>query len=180
MATSAELFYANGFGAVGVDRIIAEAGVAKATLYRHFRTKDELVVAYLQQANDDFWAWIEGGVGPDAEGADLLVEIFRLIEAQATSPVCRGCAFQATAAEFPDPTHPAHAVAAAHKREALDRFTAIATDAGLRDPRGLASTLLLLMDGAWAATRMFGADNHSAGLAATVRRLVAADTDTDG
>lgn len=173
MAAAAELFYANGFGAVGVDRIIAEANVAKATLYHHFRTKDELVVAYLEQANDEFWAWIDGGVSPGADGTDLLVEIFQLIEDQATSPTCRGCAFQVTAAEFPDPTHPAHVAAAEHKRQALDRFASIAADAGLDDPPGLASTLLLLMDGAWAATRMFGADNHSAGLATTVRRLLA-------
>ncbi|MEM8620585.1 MAG: TetR/AcrR family transcriptional regulator [Actinomycetota bacterium] len=176
LTTAGSLFYNEGFGAVGIDRIIAEAGVAKATLYHHFASKDDLIVAYLEQANHSFWRWIDGDVDATARGGDLLVEIFDLVERQATDDNCRGCTFQVTAAEFPDPAHPAHIVAARHKREALDRFTTIADEAALTRPADLGAALVLLMDGAWAATRMFGADNHSKGLRTTVETLVAAHT----
>ncbi|MEM9615664.1 MAG: TetR/AcrR family transcriptional regulator [Actinomycetota bacterium] len=168
------LFYAYGFGAVGIDRIIAEAGVAKASLYHHFATKDDLVVAYLQRTNQQFWEWIDGEIDPEAPATERLIAIFRAVEQQATSPSCRGCTFQVTAGEFPDPAHPAHATAAAHKLEALARFETLAREAGLRDPEALAAALLLLMDGAWAAARMFGDDNHGRNLVGVVETLIAA------
>ena len=93
LATAAGLFYEHGFAAVGIDRIIAEAGVAKASLYRHFPSKDDLVVAYLEQANAGFWSWIESSTDSGADPADQLVQIFVAIEAQATSPQCLGCTF---------------------------------------------------------------------------------------
>ncbi|MEM7326147.1 MAG: TetR/AcrR family transcriptional regulator [Actinomycetota bacterium] len=166
------LFYEHGFAAVGIDRIIAEAGVAKASLYAHFGSKDDLVVAYLRRSDEAFWDWIDGSVDADADPATALVEIFAEIEKQATSPGCHGCTFQVTAAEFPDRTHPAHRAAADHKRSALQRFEELADAAGLRDPAVLAAHLVLVMDGAWAATRMFGAENHGSGLAELAGTLV--------
>ena len=169
---AARLFYEYGFAAVGIDRIIAEAGVAKASLYAHFASKDELVVAYLERSDAAFWGWIDGALDQDRSPADQLVQILELVEKQATSPTCFGCTFQVTAAEFPDVSHPAHVVAAEHKRAAFDRFAALAGQAGLRDPEVLAAHLLLVMDGAWAASRMFGVDNHSSGLADLARTVV--------
>ena len=172
LAAAGPLFYEFGFAAVGIDRIIAEAGVAKASLYTHFDSKDDLVVAYLRESDGAFWEWIDGSIGDPDDPADSLVRIFDLIEAQATSPTCFGCTFQVTAAEFPDVTHPAHTIAADHKRSALERFATLARDAGLRDPDSLAAHLLIVMDGAWAGTRMFGPANHAAGLGDLARTLV--------
>ncbi|MEM9517278.1 MAG: TetR/AcrR family transcriptional regulator [Actinomycetota bacterium] len=172
LGAAGPLFYEFGFAAVGIDRIIAEAGVAKASLYAHFDSKDDLVVAYLRESNDAFWAWIDGSVDPDTNPADALVEIFELIEAQATSSSCFGCTFQVTAAEFPDVAHPAHAVAADHKRSVLARFASLARAAGARAPDTLAAHLLIVMDGAWADARVFGADNHVAGLGDMARTLI--------
>ncbi|MEM8924065.1 MAG: TetR family transcriptional regulator [Actinomycetota bacterium] len=169
---AAGLFYERGFGAVGIDRIIAEAGVAKASLYAHFASKDDLVVAYLERSNAAFWGWIDGAVDADADPADVLIGIFEVVEQQATSPDCLGCTFQVTAAEFPDPAHPAHVVAMAHKQAALDWFERLAREAGLRDPEALAAHLLVVMDGAWAATRMFGPDNHCRDLGGLVGIMV--------
>lgn len=166
------LFYQYGFAAVGIDRIIAEAGVAKASLYAHFASKDDLVVAYLERSDAAFWDWIDDALDADQAPADQLVQIFEVVEAQATSPTCFGCTFQVTAAEFPDANHPAHVAAAAHKRAAIDRFEALARQAGLREPEVLAAHLLIVMDGAWAATRMFGAHNHSNGLGNLARTIV--------
>jgi hypothetical protein len=94
---------------------------------------------------------------------------------QATSPSCRGCG--RSHAEFPDPAHPAK-VALAHKRQVLERFTALGREAKLRSPETLARQLLLLMDGAWVAARMFGPRNPAKGVAEAARALIEARSTT--
>jgi AcrR family transcriptional regulator len=173
LETAARLFLRDGFRAVGVDTIVAEAGVAKMTLYAHFPSKDDLIVAYLERANQQFWAWLEGASVADGPRAKLLA-MFDAVGRQADSPQCLGCTFQGTAAEFPDPEHPGHRVALAHKQAVLARLRGLAEDAGLRAPADLAQQLLLLMDGAWVAARMFGPHNPGVQVAAAARALIRA------
>jgi AcrR family transcriptional regulator len=172
LETAQRLFYRDGFRAVGVDTIIAEAGVAKMSLYRHFPSKDDLIVAYLDESNRQYWQWLEGEVADIEDPLDELVGMFEAIERLATAPECYGCTFQGTAAEFPDRNHPGHRVALAHKNTVRQRFTTLARQAGLTDPEALGNHLLLLMDGAWVAARMYGPDNPAQGLAATARALI--------
>jgi AcrR family transcriptional regulator len=174
LEAATRLFLRDGFRAVGVDTIIAEAGVAKMTLYAHFPSKDDLIVAYLERANQQFWEWLDAAVaGVDDPGAKL-VAIFGAVGKLANSPQCLGCTFQGTAAEFPDPEHPGHRVALAHKRAVRERLRTLAQEAGLRDPEELADQLLLLMDGAWVAARMFGPDNPAVQVAAAANALIQA------
>jgi AcrR family transcriptional regulator len=172
LKTAQRLFHRDGFRAVGIDTIIAEAGVAKMSLYRHFPSKDDLIVAYLEQSNRQFWEWLDGAVAHLDDPKEKLVGMFEAIEKLATGPECLGCTFQGTAAEFPDRDHPGHQVALAHKRKVQYRFAQLAGEARLRDPEKLADQLLLLMDGAWVAARMFGPHNPAAILAATARTLI--------
>jgi AcrR family transcriptional regulator len=172
LETAGRLFYRDGFHAVGIDTVIAEAGVAKMTLYRHFPSKDELIAAYLERSNREVMDWLEDAVARVDDPRAKLVAAFDAVTKLATSPRCLGCTFQAAAAEFPDPDHPGHRVALAHKRAILERFGSLAREAGLRDPDGLAAQLLLLMDGAWVAARMFGPDNHARSAAAGARALI--------
>jgi AcrR family transcriptional regulator len=172
LETAMRLFYRDGFRAVGIDMIIAEAGVAKMSLYRHFPSKDELIVAYLEESNRRYWEWLEGAVGRFDDPAEKLVGMFKAIEKLATSPECLGCTFQGTAAEFPDRDHPGHRVAVSHKNRVRRRFTTLARQAGLADPDGLGNQLLLLMDGAWVAARMYGPHNPARGLASTAQALI--------
>jgi len=174
LETAQRLFYRDGFRAVGIDTIIAEAGVAKMSLYRHFPSKDDLIVAYLEESNRQYWEWLDAAVAHLDDPEQKLVGMFEAIEKLATSPECLGCTFQGTAAEFPERDHPGHQVALAHKKVVRDRFAHLAREAGLRNPEGLGSQLLLLMDGAWVAARMFGPQNPSTGLAATARTLIEA------
>jgi AcrR family transcriptional regulator len=154
--TAARLFYRDGFRAVGIDTIVAESGVAKMTLYRHFASKDDLIVAYLEESNMRFWEWFEAAVAPHAGAPrDQLLALLAALEALATSPACLGCTFQGVASEFPDPEHPGHRVALAHKQAVLARLRALADQAGAADAATLAAGLLLLMDGAFVASRMF-------------------------
>jgi len=173
LEAAGRLFLRDGFRAVGVDTIIAEAGVAKMTLYAHFPSKDDLIVAYLERADEQFWAWLEDASVADGPRAKL-VAMFEAVGKLADSPQCLGCTFQGTAAEFPDPEHPGHRVALGHKQAVVARLRTLAEDAGLRDPADLAQQLLLLMDGAWVAARMFGPHNPGVQVAAAARALIRA------
>ena len=172
LETAQQLFYRDGFRAVGIDTIIAEAGVAKMSLYRHFPSKDDLIVAYLEESHRQYWEWLDGAVAKVDDPEETLVVMFEAIEKLATSPECHGCTFQGTAAEFPDRQHPGHRVALAHKQTVRDRFAQLAAAANLRNPDELADQLLLLMDGAWVAARMYGPENPAHGLSATARTLI--------
>jgi AcrR family transcriptional regulator len=174
LETAQRLFYRDGFRAVGIDTVIAQAGVAKMSLYRHFSSKDDLIVAYLEESDRQYWEWLEGAVADIQDPLERLVGMFDAIEKLAASPECLGCTFQETAAEFPSRDHPGHQVALAHKNEVRNRFAGLARDAGLREPRRLADQLLLVMDGAWVAARMYGPDNPAHGLAAMARTLIEA------
>jgi AcrR family transcriptional regulator len=172
--TVSDLFYRDGYRAVGIDTIVAESGVAKMTLYRHFASKDDLIVAYLERANAEYWAWLERAMAEVDDPKAKLLAAFEATAKLATSPRCLGCTFQGAASEFPERDHPGHRVALAHKKSVLERLAGLARAAGLRDPDALAARLLLLMDGAWVAARMFGPANHAAVVADAAREHVAA------
>ena len=172
--TASRLFYRHGFQAVGIDTIIAEAGVAKMTLYRHFPAKDDLIVAYLERSNGQFWEWLDGEIAGIEDPEAQLLEIFAAVDRLARSPQCLGCTFQAIAVEFPDLEYRGHQVALAHKQSLIAKFRDLAERAKLRAPAALANQLLLLMDGAWVASRMFGAANPASEVAAASQALIAA------
>jgi AcrR family transcriptional regulator len=174
LEAASRLFLRDGFRAVGVDTVIAEAGVAKMTLYAHFPSKDDLIAAYLERANERFWHWLDTAVAGVDDPRARLVSMFDAVGKLANDPQCLGCTFQGTAAEFPDPEHPGHRVALAHKQAVLARLGALAREADLRAPEALADQLLLLMDGAWVAARMFGPGNPSAQVAAAATALIQA------
>lgn len=178
LSAAGALFYEHGFQAVGIDLIIEQAGVAKATLYRHFATKDELIAAYLQEANARFQEWFDSSIDNDAQAADALAGLFDEVAELANSPECLGCTFQTTASEFPDISHPGHAVALAHKQAVRVRLRELADKAGAHQPDELADSLLLLMDGAFASARMFRHDSPGRRVGHAARTLIDAHTTT--
>jgi AcrR family transcriptional regulator len=170
LETASRLFYRHGFVSVGVDTITAEAGVAKMSLYRHFPSKDDLIVAYLERSNEQFWAWFDGALGQGG-AREQLARVFEELGRFATSPACFGCMFQLAAADFPDPEHPAHGVALTHKTAVIERLRDLAVQAGSPDPAALAAQLFLVMDGAFVASRMFRSASpaaHAGGAAASI------------
>lgn len=177
LQTAGDLFYRYGFRAVGVDTVIAASGVAKMTLYKHFPSKDALVVAYLERSNEAFWGWYEEVVRPfEGDPRRQLGAVFEGVSARASSPQCLGCTFTGAAGEFPDPGHPGHRAALGHKKQVLSKFESLAEAAGLREPRALAEALLLLMDGAWNAARMFGPGSHAKSVADAANIMIEAYT----
>jgi AcrR family transcriptional regulator len=181
LETASELFYRLGVRAVGVDMIVAEAGVAKTSLYRHFRTKDDLIAAFLQHEDEDFWkVWDEVAQShvDDAKGhagnaeAELEAHMSWIGE-RAGRPGYRGCPQINVAAEFPDPAHPARTVARIHKEELRQRLKAIAERLGAKRPEELALQLAVLVNGAFVSTTLFSPENAVPTLLAMSRSLVA-------
>ncbi len=145
------LFYARGLRGVGVDAIIAESGVAKATFYKHFPAKDALVLAYLDRV-DTVWTGqlrrAAAAAGPDP--ADRLVGLFDALTSTCRRDGYRGCAFINAAAEAV-PGGDVHRRTVAHKQAVLGWVRGLAVEAGVADPDRLARRLTLLLDGALSA-----------------------------
>jgi AcrR family transcriptional regulator len=156
LSTAAYLFYREGFRAIGVDTISAVSGVGKMTLYRQFQSKDELIVAYLNEANQQFWEWFERVTSSAPTPREKILAFFAALAEQATKPSCHGCPFLNVIVDFPDPTYPGHTVALEHKNAVRNRFRDLAQQAAHPDPEGVADGLFLLMDGAYMAIRLHG------------------------
>ncbi|MFE6977741.1 TetR/AcrR family transcriptional regulator [Streptomyces sp. NPDC057682] len=147
LQAASELFYAEGIRGTSADRIIARVGITKVTFYRHFPTKSDLVVAYLQQQAAGERTWFSSlRTAGDPTGS--LRAIAAGIGAASCTPGFRGCAFINAAAEFSDPQDPVRTVVDEHRRWMLDEFAAIATEAGVPDPATTARQLMILRDGA--------------------------------
>ncbi len=180
--TAARLFYQHGYRAIGVDTIASESGIGKMTLYRHYPSKDDLIVAFLKQSDQDFWEYFEQGTKDAAGAREKLQAFFRALQEYVTSPACYGCPFINAASEYPEADHAGHRVAVEHKRAVRARFLQLAEQAGASRPQALADGLLLLMDGAYIAARMYGAspDNPAAGVAEAARRMIEASLGRSG
>lgn len=160
--TAMKLFYAGGFTATGIDRILAESGVAKMTLYNHFRSKDALILAVLQRRDEQFRNWLTAEMekaAPDPRGR--LLAMFDALEAWFEGRAFKGmgfhgCAFINAAGEFGDHAHPAHRAAAEHKRRIVDYLERLCEEAGASDPARLAEELALLKEGAIATAHVRG------------------------
>lgn len=154
--TAFGLFYAHGIRAVGVDRIIAESGVAKATFYKHFPAKDDLVLAYLNTVDDAWTGQLKAAAeAAGVEPARQLVGMFDALAAACRREGYRGCAFINAAGESEAGTR-VHDRTLAHKEAIREWVRAMADDAGARDPEALARTLTLLLDGGLASGSMDG------------------------
>jgi AcrR family transcriptional regulator len=145
LEAAARLFYAEGVHAVGVDRIVAEAGVTKATFYNHFPAKDELVRAYVEGQSELQRA--TAAQLPEAAPRDMLVAVFDNVGELGRDPSYRGCPFVNAAAEYPDPAHPVRQAIAEHRRWFRGLLLDLLTAAGHPDAERTADLLVALKDG---------------------------------
>ncbi|PDP87427.1 TetR family transcriptional regulator [Glycomyces fuscus] len=140
-----ELFYAEGIRAVGVERLLAASGVGRASFYRHFSSKDELVVAMLRGYGERWCRWLEEEV--EARGGSPLA-VFDALADSFEDPGFRGCASINAMVEAADPRSPAHRVAAESKRAVTDYVDGLLERAGQERHAELAEQFMILMDGA--------------------------------
>jgi len=174
LATAFRLFYAHGLRAAGIDTIIAESGVAKATFYKYFPAKDDLILAYLEHV-DGVWSG-QLHAAAEAAGPDPARELVGLFDALTTA--CRrdgyrGCAFINAAAESPSGTR-VHERTVAHKQSILAWITELAERAGAGNPEALARSLTLILDGGLASGVLDADPAAAAAAKATAEQLVAA------
>ena len=149
LAAAYELFSQRGVHAVGIDMIIQRSGVARQTMYRHFDSKQELVIAFLER-RDQLWTrdWLQATVERGGgEPAQRLLAIFDTFDRWFHEPDFEGCSFINVMLEHPDPDHPVHRACAAHLAT-IRRFVAdLARRARIDDPDGLARDRHILMKG---------------------------------
>jgi AcrR family transcriptional regulator len=152
------LFYQQGARAVGIDAVIAKSGVAKMSLYRSFRSKDELIAACLDQRDQIYWQWFDGVVAQHPEDPrEQLRGIIRGVAKRTSKPGYRGCFFLNTATDYMEVSHPGRKVAVRHKQTLASRLLTICRQVkGLRDPEALSRQLVLLINGAQATAGMLG------------------------
>jgi AcrR family transcriptional regulator len=147
--TADRLFYRQGIRAVGVDTIAAEIGISKRTLYNHFPSKDSLIAAYLTRR-------IRPVPLSDLPAVEQILGDFDRLERSFAGNSFRGCAFVNAVAELKEPKHEANQLALAFKEQRRQWFRALLTRLDVADAEGLATQLMLLVDGAIAGALVRG------------------------
>ncbi len=159
-----DLFYTHGFNAVGLDQVLATAGVTKTTFYKHFECKDELIVAAVEK--HDQWerrAWSDE-LARRGEGDPIktLLAIFDVLDHWFNDEAFGGCLFINTAAEFPNPQDPVHQAAAKHKRHTRDDVCELAKQGGAAKPDEFADRFQVLVEGTLILRQVHGRDDAAA------------------
>ncbi|WP_174189145.1 TetR/AcrR family transcriptional regulator [Nocardia barduliensis] len=175
LTTAEDLFYAEGIRAVGIDRLLQESGVGRASFYRHFASKDELIVAVLEDRDRRWLDWLRESVEAKADdpGARPLA-VFEALADRFARKDFRGCAFINTMVEVADRGSAAHQVADRHKRRVIEYLNALLTEAGRSDATELAAELALLVDGAIVTAVREGTPDAATRARAIAQRLLAA------
>lgn len=166
-----DVFYRDGFHAAGLDLLASETGISKTTMFKHFRSKEDLIVAVLQLRDARFRGWLAERMVAAGEPRAQLLAMFDALGDWFSEPGFRSCMFIKASSEYPDRAHPIHAQAAAHKRALSDHVEQTARAAGAPDPAALARALLLLKEGA-IVTAHLGHEADPAGDARAAARIL--------
>ncbi len=149
------IFYRDGFHATGMDALVAETGISKTTMFKHFRTKDDLILAVLHFRDETFRNWFFRKLDEvDASPKERLLAVFDILKDWFGEPDYRGCMFIKACAEFQNPGHPANVQSTEHKRLLQRAILKLAQEAGAKDPEQLSRQLMLLKEGAIVAAQM--------------------------
>ena len=172
--TASTLFYERGVRAVGVDLVVLEAAVAKTSLYRYFPTKDDLIVAFLEREDLEFWAQWDGVAMqfPDDPAGELDAHMRWIGERLARSNY-RGCPQINVAAEFAEQDHPARQVSQRHMQALRSRLLEIAKRLNVSRPKQLAAQLAVLVNGAFVSSGLLGAEEATGVLRGALKSLLA-------
>jgi len=173
--TALRLFCRSGFRATGIDTILAEAGVAKMTLYNNFGSKEALILAALEKRDEEHIAWLTAET--DARAAapeDGLLALFDALEAWFAGDDFHGCPFLKASGEFDDHDDPVHRAALAHKGRLLGLIRELAEAAGAPDPARTAGAIYMLVEGATVVAQLTGDRTTAARAKQAAEALLAA------
>ncbi len=168
-------FYRNGFHATGMDMLVAETGVSKTSMYKHFRTKEDLILAVLRLRDENFRNWLFRRMEElaDTPGGQLIA-LFDALAEWFDEPGFRGCMFVKASSEYQDAAHPIHKQSAEHKRMIEAHISELAGRAGAANPALLARQLSLLKEGAIITAHLGHTDNPASDAKSAAAELVAA------
>jgi AcrR family transcriptional regulator len=159
LSVVSRLFGQYGIRAVGIQHVVNEAGMGKNLLYQEFGSKEDLVVAWLKEGRaswrDSFGATVREHADDPAR---QLLAVIEAVHADMRAPDYRGCMFQNTCTEFPDPVDPAHQESCDHLQEVRGELETLAAKAGADDPAALADSLILIISGMHANATSLGVD----------------------
>lgn len=168
-----EVFYRNGFHATGMDTLVAETGVSKTSMYKHFRTKEELILAVLRLRDEQFRNWLFRRMEELADSPrGQLLAMFDALAEWFAEPGYRGCMFIKAASEYQSADHPIHAQSSEHKRLLFQVVRGLARAAGAPNPDLLARQLLLLKEGAIVTAHLGHTETPAADAKAAARVLL--------
>jgi AcrR family transcriptional regulator len=177
LETARDSFYREGIRAVGVDTLIARSGVAKMSFYRSFRSKDELVCAYLESSAAEYWQWWDEVIRAHGHAPrKQLRALFVATANHAISEDFRGCPFGNTLVEFPEESHPARAVIVKFRAERHARLRELAKAAGARDPERLADQLGIVLEGSGFCAEGSRPSGRASALVRAAETLIDAET----
>ncbi len=143
------VFYRDGFHATGMDKIAEEVGVSKTSIYNHFRSKEDLILAVLRLRDENFRRWLYRRIEQLAtDPRDQLIVLFDVLDEWFCTPEFKGCLFIKASSEYQNSEHAIHRQSADHKRLLFRHFATLAKAADLDKPEQLASQLMMLKDGA--------------------------------
>lgn len=173
LSTASRLFYERGVRAVGVDLVVQEAEVAKTSLYRYFSTKDDLIVAFLEREDLEFWAqWDVVAKKHLDDPAGELDAHMRWIGERVARSNYRGCPQINVAAEFAEQSHPAREISLQHMQALRNRLQEIAERLDVAEPRQLAVQLAILVNGAFVSSGLLGPEEAAGVLRGALKALL--------
>lgn len=147
--TATDLFYRRGVNNVGVDEVVANSGASKMSLYKHFGSKDMLVVAYVRRWDERWVAWLKRTViSISPAPRDRLLAVFEALERRFEEVGFRGCAYLNCSIELADAAHPAHRACLEDQETVRAYLLELAGHVGVRDPEDLSHQLLMVLNGA--------------------------------
>ncbi|MGB3768079.1 MAG: TetR family transcriptional regulator [Phormidesmis sp.] len=155
LVNALELFSLRGFHATGIDTILTQSKVAKTTMYRHFSSKEDLIVSALRKRDEDFRDWLMQTMNElNAQGAEKLFMIFDVHRQWAEGSNFNGCLFIKAASEFPDMDSPIHTLCVEHKKSMMRYIKELVEDSGITAPYDLVEQIMVLLDGATTSAQM--------------------------
>jgi AcrR family transcriptional regulator len=170
-----DLFYRQGINAVGINAIIARAGIAKATLYQHFASKDDLVLAFLERHHQRWVAWFTQAVEERSDDPrERLLAVFDVLAVWFQDDF-RGCAFINTAVETPDPSSPIRRAILGYKQGLRAYLASLAESAGFAQPDAVAGQLHLLVEGVTVTMLIEGSNDAAHRGRAAAQAILAAN-----
>lgn len=176
---SLDVFYQNGFHATGMDMLVAKTGISKTSMYKHFRTKEDLILAALRLRDETFRNWLFRRMETLADNPrDQIAAMFDALGEWFRQPGYQGCMFVKAVSEYQSPDDPIHQQSADHKRLLERHLGKLAREAGLKKPDLLARQLLLLKEGAIVTAHFHHTDDPAADAKEAAQILIALSTPT--